>query len=373
MKPILKTLTALAALALLTSCDATAFLPVNNSSAPAASVDYKGEKGDKGDPGQDGTSIYSGRGAPSNDAESLKDYINGDHYIDLDTGKVYIFRVDDEGNRSWTDTKASIKGDKGNPGKDGTSLRTGTGAPASDLGIVGDSYLDLSSWDFYVKENQGWVKKGTISGGSTPSSSSQESQSSEAQSSQSSEEQSSQSSASSEQSSSSSSGQSSESSQSSEGSQSSESSQQSAIVTDVLNNAYTGISGNVYSDWSLDAPTSSAHYVGQSAGDKETIQLRSNNNNSGIVTTVSGGKAVKITVSWHADTYSGRTLDIYGKNSAYEAATDLYDDNKAGTKLGSIVNGTSTELVIQGDYAYIGLRSNKSAMYLISITIDWQN
>ena len=40
--------------------------------------------------------------------------------------------------------------------------------------------------------------------------------------------------------------------------------------------------------------------------------------------------------------------------------------------LGSIVYGTSTELTITGDYPFIGLRSNSGAMYLTSISIDWQ-
>lgn len=54
------------------------------------------------------------------------------------------------------------KGDKGDPGKDGTSLLTGNGAPAADRGIVGDSYIDLDSWDFYTKTQEGWSLVGNI-------------------------------------------------------------------------------------------------------------------------------------------------------------------------------------------------------------------
>ena len=43
-----------------------------------------------------------------------------------------------------------------------------------------------------------------------------------------------------------------------------------------------------------------------------------------------------------------------------------------GTKLGSIVKGTSTELEITGDYQFIGLRSNSGAMYIDSITVVWK-
>ena len=144
-----------------------------------------------------------------------------------------------------------------------------------------------------------------------------------------------------------------------------------ADVVDVLNRELTGVSGTSYSEWSGKTATSSAVYAGNSAGGNDAIQLRSNNNNSGIVTTTSGGKATKVVVSWNSGTTNGRTLNVYGKNSAYSAATDLYDNSKRGTHLGTIVYGTSTELTINGDYEYIGLRSNSGAMYLDEIQITW--
>ncbi|MBR3615053.1 MAG: chitobiase/beta-hexosaminidase C-terminal domain-containing protein [Bacteroidaceae bacterium] len=142
-------------------------------------------------------------------------------------------------------------------------------------------------------------------------------------------------------------------------------------VIDVLNRELTGISGTSYSSWSGKTVTSDAVYAGQSAGGNDAIQLRSNNNNSGVITTASGGKVRKVAVEWQSGTSAGRTLNIYGKNSAYNAPTDLYDNSKQGTLLGTIVCGTSTELVIEGDYEYIGMRSASSAMYLTSISIYW--
>ena len=142
---------------------------------------------------------------------------------------------------------------------------------------------------------------------------------------------------------------------------------------DVLNNSFTGVTGTSYSDWSAKGGSASdAVYAGNSAGGNNSIQLRSSNN-SGIISTVSGGKAKKVTVSWNSNTANERTLDIYGKNTAYSATSDLYSSESAtqGTKLGSIVNGTGTELTITGDYAYIGLRSNSGAMYLDAIQITW--
>ncbi|MBP5091731.1 MAG: hypothetical protein J6328_04160 [Bacilli bacterium] len=41
-------------------------------------------------------------------------------------------------------------------------MRTGNGIPSDSLGIEGDSYIDLSTWDYYVKGENAWVKKGNI-------------------------------------------------------------------------------------------------------------------------------------------------------------------------------------------------------------------
>ena len=142
-------------------------------------------------------------------------------------------------------------------------------------------------------------------------------------------------------------------------------------VTDVLNNEFVGISGTTYKDWSDKSDKSNAVYAGNSAGDKTSVQLRSNNNNSGIVSTTSDGRRLsKVVVVWNGGTASGRTLNVYGSNTAYESPADLYGDN-AGTLLGTITCGTSTDLSITGDYAYIGLRSASGAMYLDSISISW--
>lgn len=141
-------------------------------------------------------------------------------------------------------------------------------------------------------------------------------------------------------------------------------------VTDVLNQSFTGVTGNTYTTFSGKVEKSDAVYAGNCAGGYSSIQLRTSSN-SGIVTTASGGKLKKITVVWNSNTSSGRTLDIYGKNSAYTSASDLFSTSKQGIKLGSIVFGTSTELVIEGNYEYIGIRSNNNALYLTSVSIVW--
>ena len=155
--------------------------------------------------------------------------------------------------------------------------------------------------------------------------------------------------------------------------ESEQTSQAAVSYVDVLNREFTGVAAaSSYVNWSEIVSENGIEYAGQSAGDHDSIQLRATNP-SGIVVTgnANGLKAVKITLSWESNTTNGRVVDVYGKESAYSTGADLYSSNSQGTKIGSITYGTSTELEIDGDYAYIGLRSNKGALYLTSITITW--
>jgi len=142
-------------------------------------------------------------------------------------------------------------------------------------------------------------------------------------------------------------------------------------ASDTLTRATTGVSSGStsYSNWNGKTVSSDAVYAGNSAGGNDSIQLRSSSN-SGIITTTSGGNVKKITVNWNSNTLGGRTLNVYGKNSAYSATSDLYstNTNTRGTLLGTIVKGTSTELTINDSYSFVGVRSNDGAMYLESIT-----
>ena len=142
------------------------------------------------------------------------------------------------------------------------------------------------------------------------------------------------------------------------------------IVTDVLNQAWTGITGTSYGNWSGKTSNSDAVYAGNSAGGNSSIQLRTSSN-TGIITTTSGGKVTKVDVVWNSSTANSRSLDIYGSNSAFTSIDNLFP--ATATKLGSIVNGESTTLNITGDYAYVGIRSNNGALYASSISITWEN
>ena len=143
-------------------------------------------------------------------------------------------------------------------------------------------------------------------------------------------------------------------------------------VDDELTNSNTiGETTTSYSSWTC--TSTNAEYAGQSAGSNGTIQLRTNNSNSGIVSTTSAGYISKVSVNWNGGTTEGRTLNVYGSNSAYSDPTDLYSSNNQGTLLGTIVYGTSTELTISGSYTFVGVRSNGSALYMNGITFTWSN
>ena len=115
-----------------------------------------------------------------------------------------------------------------------------------------------------------------------------------------------------------------------------------------------GVSGAIYA----------GNSVKSSAG---VIQLRSKNN-SGIVTTTTGGlvKSISIVVE-----HGSNTLDVYGSHTPYTSAADLYKKDKQGTKLGSL--SKTGEITVDGSYEYVGLRSSGGALYLTSITIKWES
>ena len=150
-------------------------------------------------------------------------------------------------------------------------------------------------------------------------------------------------------------------------------------TVDVLTQSTTGVTTTTYTAFSgLDKTktgiTSDSVYAGQCAGGNSSIQLRSakdkNNNYSGIITTTSGGSFTEISVVWNENTANGRYITIYGKNSTYSSANDLYSATSStqGTSLGTITYGTSTSLIISGNYSYIGIRASEP-LYLTSISI----
>ena len=156
-------------------------------------------------------------------------------------------------------------------------------------------------------------------------------------------------------------------------------------VRDILTREVTGIENGstVYDSWADKEGSSGAVYAGKSAGDKNTIQLRTKNSEEGIITTTANSSSLKVkrvAITWHGDTSNTRTVDVYGKNSAYSAVTDLYsaEESTQGKLLGSSTfnsHGTSITTYINvsalDEYEYVGIRASDGAVYLSSIEIQW--
>ena len=146
------------------------------------------------------------------------------------------------------------------------------------------------------------------------------------------------------------------------------------IVIDVLNQSVTEISVGTYSDFSDKKVSSNATYAGRVAGSYGSIQMRTTNEEEGVVTTKTGGKVRTIEVKWNTNTKAGRILNVYGKNKPYSSAKDLFG-SIPGTLLGTFkYDGTNTDgtLTIEEDYGYVGFRSSDGALYVNEISIHWE-
>ena len=108
----------------------------------------QGEKGDTGDPGA--------KGDKGDKGDTGETGAKGDKGDKGDAGE--------QGPKGDTGAQGP-KGDKGDTGDVGASVLTGEGEPASTLGRVNDSYIDLLTWNYYLKTDNGWVLKGNLKGG----------------------------------------------------------------------------------------------------------------------------------------------------------------------------------------------------------------
>lgn len=146
------------------------------------------------------------------------------------------------------------------------------------------------------------------------------------------------------------------------------------VYSDVITAADLKGEVDTYKDFSGVKKTSSAVYAGNSAYKDGSIQLRSKNSNSGIVATTSGGRISQIIITWDNSTADARQIDVYGNTNPYTSAAELYETNgntNQGELIGSLAKGETT-LTIEGNYPYVGIRSNDGALYIKDITFVWE-
>lgn len=129
----------------------------------------QGPKGDQGTAGTAGTAgaagekWFTGAGAPSG---SLAGSVTGDWYLDSANGDYY----EKTGASTWT-LRGNLKGPQGNTGTTGTAGTpgekwfSGSGAPPTGTGIVGDWFLRTDTGDYYEKTGTStWTLRGNLTG-----------------------------------------------------------------------------------------------------------------------------------------------------------------------------------------------------------------
>jgi len=126
-----------------------------------------GATGVSGGVGADGLSFRFGTGIPSSGLGN-----DGDTYIDLASPDIDVYT---KSGGSWTDTTLNLKGatgatgaagTNGTDGDDGFNFIQGNGVPSGGLGNDGDTYLNNSNGDIYLKVTGSWSLTGNIYTGS---------------------------------------------------------------------------------------------------------------------------------------------------------------------------------------------------------------
>lgn len=149
------------------------------------------------------------------------------------------------------------------------------------------------------------------------------------------------------------------------------------VVYDVLTPQATKVNTTTYTNFEYVSASSNVVYAGMVAGSNDYIQMRSTNNNCGIITRESGRRAVSVSVDWNSKTLSGtsaRNIVVYASEKPYSSAADLYNEGTYGTLIGKIGSSDPKATIeIPGGYSYVGIRSESGALYVSSITFAWDD
>lgn len=116
-----------------------------------------------GAPGPAGASLLSGATAPSAAAGNV-----GDTYVNVVTGDAFV-----KSTSGWTKAgnlagPQGSAGPAGSAGLAGSNLLSGSSAPSTNLGNVGDSFINVATGDFFAKSASGWNRTGNIMGPQGP-------------------------------------------------------------------------------------------------------------------------------------------------------------------------------------------------------------
>lgn len=147
-------------------------------------------------------------------------------------------------------------------------------------------------------------------------------------------------------------------------------------VTDELTATTLNVSTKSYQKFATKTLSSGASYDGAAFIDSNNpkgIQIRSKVDKglyTGIITSASGGTIKSITINFNSN--NSQALDIYGKNTAYTTAKDLFG-SAAGELIKNVSNSkTAVTITPNKAYKFIGFKSNKGTIYIDKITIVWE-
>ena len=148
----------------------------------------------------------------------------------------------------------------------------------------------------------------------------------------------------------------------------------SSDVTDEITDADLAATSNTYTAFTdVAGANSDAVYAGQSTKNSG-IGLRGTSP-AGIVSSTSGGKIKSVVIDWGSNATNSRYIDVYGNNSAYSTAADLYNTSTDGDKVGTITYTSSSDYTttynFEDDYDYVGIRVRSSATVIASVSFTW--
>lgn len=148
-------------------------------------------------------------------------------------------------------------------------------------------------------------------------------------------------------------------------------------VTDELTATTLNVSTKSYQKFATKTLSSGASYDGAAFIDSNNpkgIQIKAKKDTkgfyTGIITSASSGTIKSITINFNSA--NSNTLGIYGKNTAYTTADDLFG-SAAGELIKNVSNSkTAVTITPNKAYKFIGFKSNKGTIYIDKITIVWE-
>lgn len=147
-------------------------------------------------------------------------------------------------------------------------------------------------------------------------------------------------------------------------------------ATDELTATILNVSTNGYKKFATKTLSSGASYDGAAyvgtGKSQKGIQIRTKVDKglyTGIITSASGGTIKSITINFNSS--NAQSLEIYGKNTAYTTAKDLFG-SAAGELIKNVPNSkTAVTITPNKAYKFIGFKSNDGTNYIDKITIVW--